>query len=231
MEDNIIAQKCLYFEGRKTGWPQIDQSFSVFKNLIIKIDRGQDHGYSLPWCLEFPVLRVWVQSRFGFLAVFQLNFQALIAARFVSYLLTIFSILLMFLFSISILCPLVGGLQFCRRMFIITTADTPRGAVALISISDIMAHVCLDVVKFRKSLSHISSIASLQAHMSRRFSPPSFRGLWSYSSVIVRCMSLSHIKSLMIFVIASSICIGMPCAFVRNSVCPPTTACIISLFL
>ena len=102
------------------------------------------------------------------------------------------------------------------NVFVIATADAHRGAVMLISMLDIITQVCLNGVKFRKSLSHTSSIVLLWALMSRRFSPPSFRCLWRYSIAILRCMSLSHIKSHMIFVIASSMCVGIPCAFVRN---------------
>jgi hypothetical protein len=70
------------------------------------------------------------------------------------------------------------------------------------------------------------SISSLRAHRSRRLRPPSLVGFCSCSSAILGEESSSHMKFQIVLVSAASMCGGMPCAFVRNWVYPPTTSMI-----
>ena len=75
--------------------------------------------------------------------------ESLIAARLVLYFFATFSILLMPSFSVTSLGPFVGGSHDCRKVFAIAIAEVPGGAIAFISISETIAHVCLVGVRFR----------------------------------------------------------------------------------
>ena len=101
---------------------------------------------------------------------------SLIAARLVLYFFAVHNICLIPSFSVSSLGPLEGGFHDCRKVFVVTMAEVPGGAVALMSMSLTIAHVGLEGIRLRWSLSQTSSIASFLVLMSSRFSPPSFRG-------------------------------------------------------
>ena len=60
-----------------------------------------------------------------------------------------------------------------------------------------------------------------------RFRPPSSIGLCRTSRASLGEESFSHMKSHIILVMAFSMCLGIPCAFIRNWVCPPTITWII----
>lgn len=60
------------------------------------------------------------------------------------------------------------------------------------------------------------------------FRPPSSIGFSRCSRVILWAVSLSHIKSLVIWVMAVSMCSSIPWAIARNWVSPPIIACIMS---
>src|SRR5258708_18334325 len=80
------------------------------------------------------------------------------------------------------------------------------------------------VEKSRYDLSQIIFMASFLDWMLSRFSPPLLRGEHRMSYAILGDESSSHMNFQIILVRAVSIVVGIPCAFVRNWVCPPITA-------
>jgi hypothetical protein len=84
------------------------------------------------------------------------------------------------------------------------------------------AHDGRDVDMLIYELSQVISIAWLRVGISRRLMPPSDMGRWSLDRLIGGERALFHMKSLIIFVREFSICFGIPWAFVRNCVIPPT---------
>ena len=139
-----------------------------------------------------------------------------IAARFVLYFFAVLSILMLSSPSRVVWGPLVGGVQDCVKVFILAIAKVPGGVAAFINRSVTITHAGCEGVRFRYALSHIISMASFQALMSNRFRPPSLSGLYRCSRAILGDVSWSHMKSLIIWDIASSMWVGMPWVVARN---------------
>jgi len=73
-----------------------------------------------------------------------------------------------------------------------------------------VAHFWWDGEKFRYAFSHMISIASFLDLTLRMFRPPSRMGLQSVAMAILGLVPCSHMKVLMMFIRASSMCIGIP---------------------
>ena len=82
-------------------------------------------------------------------------------------------------------------------------------------------------MKFRYVFNHIISIASFLDLMSSRLRPPSSMGRCRNCAAILGLASWPHMKLDTIFATAVSMAGGIPCAFVKNWVWPPTIACMI----
>ena len=83
---------------------------------------------------------------------------------------------------------------------------------------------------FRYCWSQVVSIAAFLEGRSRRFNPPSWRGLQRRLRAIGEDFRWFQTKSRVSFVRAERTVFGMPWAFVRNCVILPTVSCIISRF-
>ena len=73
-------------------------------------------------------------------------------------------------------CPLVAGSYVCRKVFILASWGIVVGAAASMRISVMIAQGGRAWVRSRYVFSHIKSIASFLAFMSRRLRPPSSMG-------------------------------------------------------
>ena len=151
-----------------------------------------------------------------------------IAARFMSYFLATFSILLILLFSVVDLVPRTGVFQHCRKGFVLSSLIVEGGATALMMISVMAAHAGRVGEKFRYNFSQMRSIALFLALRLSRPIPPSSIGFCRVFRAILGEESSSHMKDVILLVRAFSMFSGIPCAWVRNCVCPPITAWIIS---
>ncbi len=160
----------------------------------------------------------------------RMSLESLMAAKLALYFHAVLSILAMSFPSVTVLGPRVGGFHDCREQFVRATLEVPGGAAAVMMMSVTAAQVGRLVVKFRYCLSHIISIASFLALIFRIFSPPSLIGRCSVSIAMRGAFSPSHMRVLIILMMASSMWVGIPCAFVRNCVWPPIIAWIISRF-
>src|SRR5260221_6146867 len=155
---------------------------------------------------------------------------SLIADRFTLYFLAIFSILLTSSLSLFSLGPLVGTFHTWRKGFPLASLTEWGGAAVCIMWSVIVAQGCRDGVKLRYAFSHMSSIASFLDSMSNRLRPLSSLVDCRLALAILAFASCPHINLLISLVNADSTDAGMPCAFVRNWVCPPITVCMMSFF-
>ena len=115
----------------------------------------------------------------------------------------------------------MDGLQVWIKVFILAWGSVCFGAATSMITSISFAQVGLFRGDSRYAFSHIISMASFLAFMSSRFSPPSSVGRYSVFSAILGFVLSCQMKSRVIFVKASSILFGIPCAWVRNWVSPP----------
>ena len=153
-------------------------------------------------------------------------FDILMGAKLMLCFLAVFSNEINILGSVFVLGPCVGGDHLVRKTLISFFDVMPFGCSVLIRASAIYAHVGRILLSDMYELSHVISMAWFLLAMSRRFIPPSFCGLYSLFRSILG-VDPSQMKFLIILIIAFSMFFGMPCAFVRNCVIPPTVICII----
>ena len=147
-----------------------------------------------------------------------------IAARLVPYFFATLSILMLQSPIMCVCGPFVGGVQDCVNMFTLAITEVPGGAAAFMMRSVTIAQARWDGVRSRYDFSHINSMASLRALISNMFRPPSSIGFPRCSRDILGEVSFSQMKSLVIWVIAASMCSGIPWDIARNWVSPPIMA-------
>lgn len=124
--------------------------------------------------------------------------------------------------------PWVGGRQDVRNVRGSVVRSSGFRLFIIVSVTD--AHVGRMSKVLMYILIHVILIASFLILMFSNLIPPSSIGL-SRRLLLIGGVFLSfHIKFLICFVIAFSMDFGIPWAFVRNWVIPPTTICIISFF-
>jgi len=147
------------------------------------------------------------------------------------FFLAILIILVMLSFRSSALGPLCGMVHVCKKGLFIASSTNLGGAVASIVWSVMATQECCMGEKLRYNFSHMILIASFLDSMSRIFRPPSLIGYCRVCAAILGLDSLPHRKSLINLVNAFSISCGIPWAFIRNWVWPPTMAWMTSHFL
>lgn len=140
------------------------------------------------------------------------------------------NMLVMILGSRFTLFPLEGGSQEVRKAVISLLSLMPLGFSVFMIASAVYAHAGLDLVRSIYSLIHVISIALFLVLMFRRSRPPSLMGCSRRAMPIGEFLRSSHMKVRIVFFNTVSIDLGIPCAFVRNWVIPPTTIWTISLF-
>ena len=148
-------------------------------------------------------------------------------ARFMLYFLAVFIILKALLLMRSSLFSLVGMFNLCRNGLSPASLIVVVGTVVSSIRSVILAQIGLFGEKSRYVFSHIILMASFLAWISNIFRPPFSIGLCRTSRASLGEKSSSHMKSCIILIMAFSMCLGIPCTFARNWVCPPTITWII----
>lgn len=119
-----------------------------------------------------------------------------------------------------------------RNMLTSDCCVIPLLLIQFIIASVTKAHVGRFGESCRYDFSHVNSITWFHVSMSSRFIPPSFLGFMSCCRPSPGGnLSLFQINDLMTDCIVFVMVPGIPCAFVRNCVIPPTIICMISLFM
>ena len=148
----------------------------------------------------------------------------LMASMFAWYLFATLIILLMSSFRMDPLGPWRGIFHACRNGLSLTSSTGYLGVDANRIWSVTAAHCWRDAVKLRYTFNHMISIVSFHDSMSRRFNPPSLIRRCRVAIAIFGLVSCPHMNSLMSLFRAFIIVGGIPCAFVRNCMCPPIIA-------
>lgn len=128
------------------------------------------------------------------------------------------------------LFPLVGTFHFCRNVFCLASRWTFTGARSFIRVSVNLAHIGLVGFALRYSFSHTSLMVSFLFLRLSSSIPPDSHFMCRESRASLGVTFFPHMKDLIRPIRVSLTWLGIPWAFVRNWVQPPTMICARSLF-